>query len=87
MVGDIEQCAVLSAELDRILNVTEQKGQRHISFDNLSANLLTDKLIEKIWLNECDFMQNPAFANLDILSQHGECFQGYFVFLVEQTRL
>ena len=41
MVGNIEQSAVLSAELDRI-------------------------------------------ANLDILSQHGECFEGYFVFLVEQ---
>lgn len=84
MVGDIEQCAVLSAELDRIFNVTEQKRQRHISSDNLSANVFTDKLIENIWLNECDFMQNPAFANLDIFSQHGECFQGYFVFLVEQ---
>ena len=84
MVGDIEQCAVLSAELDRIFNITAQKGQRHTSSDNLSANAFTDKLIENIWLNECDFMQNQAFANLDILSQHGECFEGYFVFLVEQ---
>lgn len=84
MVGNIEQSAVLSAELDRIFNVTEQKGQRHISSDSLLANAFTDKLIENIWLNECDFTQNPTFANLDILSQHGECFEGYFVFLVEQ---
>lgn len=42
MVGDIEQCAVLSAELDRIFNITAQKGQRHTSSDNLSANAFTE---------------------------------------------
>ena len=84
IVGDIGQSAVLSAEIERIFKVAEQKGQRQIPFDNLTANALTDRLIENSWLNECDFTQNPALANSDILSQHGECFQGYYVFLVEQ---
>lgn len=83
MVGDIGQCAVLSAEIERIAKVTEQKGQRRMLCEDLSATTTTDRLIENIWINGCDTL-NSELANIDILSQHGECFQGYYVFLVEQ---
>lgn len=83
MVGDIGQSAVLSAEIERITKVIEQKGQRQMPFENLSAKTMTDRLIENIWINGCDTL-NSELANIDILSQHGECFQGYYVFLVEQ---
>lgn len=83
MVGDIGQSAVLSAEIERIAKVTGQKGQRQMPFENLSAKKITDRLIENIWINGCDTL-NSALAKIDIFSQHGENFQGYYVFLVEQ---
>lgn len=84
MVGDIEQCALLSAEMERIFKVVQLKGQRQMPFENLSASVLTDKLIENTWGNASDYNQNVTLTNIDILSQHGECFQGYYVFLIEQ---
>lgn len=83
MVGDIGQSAVLSAEIERIAKVTEQKVLRQMPFENLSAKTITDRLIENIWINGCNTLDSEL-ANIDILSQHGECFQGYYVFLVEQ---
>lgn len=84
MVGDIEQCALLSAEMERIFKVVQLKGQRQMPFENLSASVLTDKLIENTWGNASDYNQNVTLTNIDILSQLGECFQGYYVFLIEQ---
>lgn len=84
MVGNIEQRALLSAEMERILKVIERKGLRQIPFENLTAKTLADRLVENIWINECDFTPSSTSANIDILSQHGECFQGYYVFLVEK---
>lgn len=84
MVGDIGQCALLSAEMERILKVVQLKGQRQMPFENLTAPVLTDKLIENTWGNASDYSHNVPFTNIDILSQHGECFQGYYVFLIEQ---
>ena len=88
MVGDKEQTAVLSAELDRITKITELKGQRYITPNRLSAKQITDNLINSIWFdnhNDHDISpaENAALKNLDILSQYGECFQGFFVFLLE----
>lgn len=84
MVGDIEQCALLSAEMERIFKVVQLKGQRQMPFENLTASILTDKLIENTWGNASDYNHNVTLTNIDILSQHGECFQGYYVFLIEQ---
>lgn len=84
MVGDIGQCALLSAEMERIFKVAQLKGQRQMPFENLTAPELTDKLIENIWGNASDYNHNVTLTNIDILSQHGECFQGYYVFLIEQ---
>ncbi|WP_281510060.1 Imm42 family immunity protein [Muribaculum gordoncarteri] len=84
MVGDIEQRALLSAEMARISKVTKHKGERHIPSVEMAANNLTDKLVDAIWGDDYHYMQYPFSAYVDILSQHGECFQGYFVFLVEQ---
>lgn len=84
MVGDIGQCALLSAEMERIFKVVQLKGQRQMPFENLSASVLTDKLIENTWGNASGYNQNVTLSNIDILSQHGECFQGYYVFLIEQ---
>ncbi|WP_298108372.1 Imm42 family immunity protein [uncultured Bacteroides sp.] len=84
MVGDIGQCALLSAEMEPILKVVQLKGHRQMPFENLTAPVLTDKLIENTWGYASDYSHNVPLSNIDILSYHGECFQGYFVFLIEQ---
>lgn len=88
MVGDKEQTMVLSAELDRISKIAELKGQRCITPNRLSAKQITDNLINCIWFdnrNNNDIIPTgyTELKNLDILSQYGECFQGFYVFLLE----
>lgn len=88
MVGDKEQTVVLSAELDRISKIAELKGQRCITPNRLSAKQITDNLINRIWFdnrNNNDIIPTgyTELKNLDILSQYGECFQGFYVFLLE----
>ena len=88
MVGDKEQTVVLSAELDRISKIAELKGQRCITPNRLSAKQITDNLINRIWFdnrNNNDIIPtgHTELKNLDILSQYGECFQGFYVFLLE----
>ena len=85
MVGDIQQCALLSAEMDRIFKVAQLKGLRQLPFEDLTASILTDRLIEYTWGCASDCNHKETLTNIDILSQHGECFQGYFVFLVEKN--
>lgn len=83
-VGNIDQGALLSAELGRISDVAKHKGERYVPPVDMAANNLTDKLVDAIWDGDCHYLPQPLSGHIDILFQHGECFQGYFVFLVEQ---
>ena len=79
MIGDNTVTSLLSSAKEMIKKVLDKKGQRKLSKEILflSAKDITDYFIDFLW-NESDKLSN------DMGSCNDECFQGVYLFLIEE---
>lgn len=88
MVGDINETSVLESEIGIFENILANKNRRTISeLSQYSASQVIQYLIDKTWEGEENNLLTKYTSNelevLDINSHQGECFNGFYCFLME----
>lgn len=91
MIGDNMQTALLQSAIDMTFTVSDKKGKRNIDNTDLVPPVdITNYFITFLLSGENELCKNQKsvhivddLCNFNIASYHDECFQGFFVFLIE----
>lgn len=92
MVGDLNQSCLLKSVIPILDSILKYQGQRNFRiFEKYSDQDVTNYLIKKLWKPYDESISTDIEIELEvedlkilnINSQEGECFQGFYTFIIE----